>query len=298
MRTEVGHYLIRGIFMALKPALSVNEQINLLRGRGMTIDDERRAIDFLQSNHYYRLNIYFHKLMDAPDHYQNDVQLSQVIAIYENDRWLRNKVLSILEPIEINARTKISHYLALTYGSDVFYQENIFKDDMKYKEIADNFSNEIKRNAKDPVISHHLNRYGGIFPIWVVIEYFSFNTLSKFYKNLLEQDKKTIAKQMYGVNDYLFGQWLHVLSVHRNICAHYGYLFRREYPIRPVIAKSFNWDPVQNNKLFAQFLVMRRLSDRKLWQNFIHKVSDCENKRQFFNLQDYGFPSDWRSYLV
>ena len=54
--------------MALKPALSVHDQIELLRQRGMTIDDEKKATAFLQSNHYYRLNIYFHKLMDSPDH--------------------------------------------------------------------------------------------------------------------------------------------------------------------------------------------------------------------------------------
>jgi abortive infection bacteriophage resistance protein len=284
--------------MALKPALSIDDQIEVLRSRGMTIDDERKAIIFLQSNHYYRLNIYFHKLMDTPDHYRSDIRFSQVIAIYENDQWLRNKILFILEFIEINTRTKISHYLALTYGSDAFYQKNIFKDPAKYGEILKNFSDAIIRNSKDPVIVHHQKKYAGLFPIWVIIEYFSFNTLSKFYKNLLEKDKKLISKDMYCVNDYLFGQWLHVLSIQRNICAHYGYLFRREYPIRPIIAKSFIWDSTQDNKLFAQFLVMRRLSDRKLWQNFICTISDREKKRRNFRLQDYGFPSDWRSYLM
>jgi len=95
--------------MALIPALSVHDQIELLRQRGMTIDDEKKATAFLQSNHYYRLNIYFHKFMDSPDHYQDDFQFSQ-IAVYGNDRWLRNKILSVLEPIEINTRTQISHH--------------------------------------------------------------------------------------------------------------------------------------------------------------------------------------------
>ncbi len=118
--------------MALKPALSVHDEIELLRQRGMTIDDEKKATVFLQSNHYYRLNIYFHKFMDSPDHYQDDFKFSQIIAVYENDRWLRNKILSVLEPIEINTRTQISHHLALTYGSDAFYQAKVFKDNVKY----------------------------------------------------------------------------------------------------------------------------------------------------------------------
>ena len=284
--------------MALKPALSVHDQIELLRQRGMTIDDEKKATAFLQSNHYYRLNIYFHKFMDSPDHYQDDFKFSQIIAVYENDRWLRNKILSVLEPIEINTRTQISHHLALTYGSNAFYQAKIFKDSVKYQEIFDNFSAEIARNKKDPVIVHHQKKYAGVFPIWVVVEYFSFNTLSKLYKNLLEPDKKIIAQGLYNANDYLFGQWLHVLSIQRNICAHYGYLFRREYPIRPIIAKSFKWDPTQDNQLFALFLVMRRLSDRNLWLTFIQNIFDAEKTRPFFDLGDYGFPTDWRSCLV
>ena len=131
-----------------------------------------------------------------------------------------------------------------------------------------------------------------------MVEFFSFNTLSKLYKNLLEPDKKIIAQGLYNANDYLFGQWLHVLSIQRNICAHYGYLFRREYPIRPIIAKSFKWDPTQDNQLFALFLVMRRLSDRNIWLTFIQNISDAEKTRPFFGLGDYGFPTDWHSYLA
>jgi len=62
-----------------------------------------------------------------------------------------------------------------------------------------------------------------------------------------------MAKGPYNANDYLFGQWLHGLSIQRNICAHYGYLFRREYLIRPIIAKSYKWDPTQDKKLVHFF---------------------------------------------
>ena len=284
--------------MPLKPALSIRDQIVLLRNRGMIIDSEPTAETFLASNHYFRLNIYFHKLMDSPNHFREGTQLSQVMAIYSNDRWLRNKILTVLEPIEIKTRTQVSHYLGITYGPDVFYQKDIYKDESIWQAIQGNFSNEITRNQSDPVIKHHRTHYGGLFPIWVIIEFLSFNTLSKFYSNLQEKDKKIIAKNIYGVNDYLFGQWLHVLSVLRNNCAHYGYMYRREYPLRPIMAKTFGWDGTKNTRLFALFLVMRRLSDRRLWQEFIQTISDNEKKMPCFNLEDYGFPDDWRSYLA
>ena len=76
----------------------------------MIIDSEATAATFLASSHYYRLNIYFHKLMDSPDHFREGTQFSQVMAIYGNDSWLRNKILTILEPIEV----KLEHKYLIT----------------------------------------------------------------------------------------------------------------------------------------------------------------------------------------
>ena len=42
--------------MILKTALSIQQQINLLRQRGMTIDDEEQAFSFLQIIHIYSNN--------------------------------------------------------------------------------------------------------------------------------------------------------------------------------------------------------------------------------------------------
>jgi len=47
----------------LKPALTIDQQLNLLEERGIIIDDKSEAELFLIDNNYYRLNIYFHKTM-------------------------------------------------------------------------------------------------------------------------------------------------------------------------------------------------------------------------------------------
>lgn len=284
--------------MELKPAISINDQLNLLRSRGMIIEDESLAKSFLESNHYYRMNIYFHKSMLKPNCYENKIKFSEIVSIYENDRLLRINLLSLLERIEIKTRTHISHYLAMTYGSDAFYKEEIFKENKNYLSLKKTFEYQVQRNKKDPVIVHHKNKYEGKFPIWVIIEYLTFNTLSKLFKNLLEKDKKIIANRIFGVNDYLFGQWLHVLSIQRNICAHFGYLYRRRYAIRPIIANSFHWEKNKDDYLFAQCLVLKRLSEEQVWISFIEKIMEYEETKTCFHLSDYGFPRTWKSYLL
>lgn len=284
--------------LPLKPAISIQDQIALLRKRGMIIDNVARAEEFLTSNQYYRLNIYFHKLMDARDHFPYGTSFNQLMSIYANDSWLRNRILTLLEPIEIRMRTQTSYYLGITYGSDAFYQPQLSKNEAYRQQIVDNFLKEVARNSDDSVIRHHNLVYGSRYPIWVVIEYLSFNTLSKYYSNLRETDKKQIARHSFHINDNILGNWLHVLSVLRNICAHYGYLYGREYTLRPKLLKEFNWDPTKNYHLFALCLIMRKLSNKIDWQNFIYTIVERLRTNQSFQLQSYGFPENWEVYLL
>lgn len=283
--------------MELKSAKTISEQIELLKERGIIIDDFDFAFTFLERNNYYRLNIYFHKLMDIPDHFKIGTTFSRVINIYENDKWLRSEILILLEPIEIKVRTQIAYFLGLTYGPNAFYNDKIYKSIKRQEEIMSTFSKEIQRNPKDPVVKHHFEKYEGKFPIWVIVEYFSFNTLSKYYNNLAESNKKIIAENSFNLNEHLLGQWLHVLSVLRNICAHYGYLFRREYTLRPIIARASKWKPMANFQLFAQFLVIKQLSEPQTWKKFVLNLENKISTGKDFSTYDYGFPTNWQSFL-
>ena len=149
--------------MELKSAKTISEQIELLQERGIIIDNFDLASKFLESNNYYRLNIYFHKLMDLPDHFTKGTTFSQIVNIYENDKWFRSELLLLLEPIEIKIRTQIAYFLGLTYGPDVFYNEKIYKSIQRQGEIMGTFSKEIQRNPKDPVVKHHFEKYGENF---------------------------------------------------------------------------------------------------------------------------------------
>lgn len=210
--------------MTIKPALSVSEQVKLLQTRGLIIENPSSAEALLLQNSYYRLNIYFHKYMKAENCFKVGTTFEDIVAVYEFDRWLRNRLLTLLEPIEIHIKTRIAYRLSHSYGSDCFYKDNCFKNIDDFKKVTKDFENERNRNYKDPIILHHETAYRGKYPIWVVVEFLSFRAVSNIFACMHERDKKQIAKDAYNVNEYFLGQWLHTLSVLRNICAHYGYL--------------------------------------------------------------------------
>jgi abortive infection bacteriophage resistance protein len=84
----------------------------------------------------------------------------------------------------------------------------------------------------------------------------------------------------------------------RNICAHFGYLFQREFSVRPRLFREFGWPLNSNGSLFALCLVIRRLSEKQKWQEFIGSIDEKSKNDHSFVLLDYGFPDDWKGYLA
>ena len=144
--------------MELKPALTIDEQIKVLRSRGLIIENLEETKFFLQSNQYYRLNIYFHQFMDVDNHFKEQTNFKQIQGCYLNDRWLRNKILLLLEEIEVKAKTQIAFYLGTRYGSNAFYKKDLYKVTSYQDQIVKAFNLEILRNKKDPVILHHIQK--------------------------------------------------------------------------------------------------------------------------------------------
>lgn len=49
-----------------KPSLSCADQLNLLKSRGLAVDDDAKALHLLKHIGYYRLSGYWYPLLDFP----------------------------------------------------------------------------------------------------------------------------------------------------------------------------------------------------------------------------------------
>jgi len=285
--------------MNLKPPLKISDQVSLLESRGLVINDKEAAGTFLEHHNYYQLNAYFHKFYQSNDLFVIGTTFDHVVEIYNTDAWLRHQIFAVIEPIEVHLRCRIAYYLATKYNSDILYQFNEFDDVTCWEENLNKITKEIFRNRNNPVVKHHVDQYKSMFPIWVAAEFISLGTLSMLYSNLKQEDSSSIANDYFGVPDEYLKSWLHSLTVLRNICAHSGYLFRREIPTVPKRFPNMNWKPSENSKkLFVFLYVIKRLSIIEDWQDFLANLIDHEQKYSCFNSNDYGFPENWREILV
>jgi abortive infection bacteriophage resistance protein len=274
----------------LKPAISTQAQVDLLIERGMVVENRGEACNFLLHNNYYRINIYFHQKMGADNLFTPGTSFEQIVDIYNNDQWLRNHLLAVLEPIEIKLRSNLAHFLGMKYGSDCFYNTRICEDIKAHIGLLALFYDDIICRQKDPIIKHHINNYGSRFPIWVVVENLSMNETSKYFSSLISGDKKAIALQAFNLDENILKSWLEALGVLRNICAHYGFLHCRKFTKKPETSKSMKILGVPNDTVFSYCLIIKELTDSQLWQEFVTSIQEKAINTPSLILSEYGFP--------
>lgn len=116
-----------------KPALTFEEQIALLKSRGLVIDDEQRVTRHLSNVSYYRMSacMLSFKKLDADenvlDEFEEGTTWDNVYDLYKFDRKLRLLIFDAIERIEIALRTQVIYQLSHKYGSHWQNEKNIFK---------------------------------------------------------------------------------------------------------------------------------------------------------------------------
>lgn len=141
------------------------------------------------------------------------------------------------------------------------------------------------------------NYEGGQLPMYALVEVFSFGTLSKFYKNMHNKDKKEIAKT-FGVGYTYIASWLESISYVRNICAHYGRLYNAKMSKSPMLYNEYTQAGIGNNRVYGVLLCMKHLlKNDSHWNLFVDKIEMLFDKYQSVQIKTMGFPDNWKELL-
>ena len=243
--------------MELKPIYTIQEQIDKLRNRGCLIEDEAYCVMFLRNVNYYRLTAYFLPFRNDDHNYKEGTTFRQVKRIYDFDQKLRALIFAAIEEVEISIRTRLAYYHAHTYGAHGYWQAGNFNQSHKHELFISQIEQEIDRNKNALFVKHHQMKYGGKYPIWVIIELFSLGMLSRFYADMLLKDRKQIALQFNTKDQYLVS-WLRSMTVLRNTCAHCERLYYSMFTNLPKIPPRLRLQ--QTRMLFDQILTIKLLS--------------------------------------
>ena len=238
--------------MANKESRSIQEQIDLLKHRGMIIEDEEFAHLHLSHISYYRLKGYWWDMQKDKDNhvFQTGSRFEDVIARYSFDKELRLILFDAIETIEIALRTKMIYHLSQSYGGLFYMDSTLFVSESLHQQHLEDLMTEFLRSG-EVFIKEYKRKYGDWEggkcvsltqqpDAWVIFEVATFGTLSKLYKNLSHQipEKAKIANE-FGLNLHNeLSSWLEAISYLRNIVAHHSRLWSRNMVRRPMEIKN------------------------------------------------------------
>ncbi|BCN28771.1 hypothetical protein bsdtb5_00660 [Anaeromicropila herbilytica] len=133
--------------------------------------------------------------------------------------------------------------------------------------------------------------------MYALIEVFSFGTLSKFFKNMKNADKKAVAAT-FGVGYTYFESWIESIAYVRNMCAHYGRLYNAKLSKTPILYKEYTQAGIGNNRIFGLLLCTRiLLRYDSHWNLYVDKIALLFDKYENIDIKTMGFPENWNELL-
>lgn len=217
----------------MKKATSIDEQVELLKQRGITIADEEKAKEQLLDIGYYRLGFYLfpfeksYPSLTKRDHsFIPGSQFCDAVDLYYFDVDLRNILLKFTSRFEVALRTYIIYSISNKYKDSPtwFVNPNVMQ-----KDFIAGFDKDIYETIrKNPPICRHHQEYinDKYAPAWKTIEFMTLGNVGKIYHNLKDlQDRLAISKY-FGVNQTkVFDNYLETVRHLRNKCAHGNVLY-------------------------------------------------------------------------
>lgn len=285
--------------MEIKKATTFDEQLKLLQQRNCFISDPVFCKQVLQQINYYRFSAYFLPFRNADGTYRDGTSFHRVFRIYEFDRKMRKVLFSAIEQVELYLRTQLAYFHAHKYGALGYMDSTNYSTRHNHDRFQKLFQDEVKHSENVLFVKHHVEKYGGNFPIWVATELFSFGMLSYFYNDMITADKKKIARELYGTTFKNLDSWLRCCTDLRNICAHYGRLYYRIFSAIPATPDFF---PMKlDRRLFDNIVMLKFLyPDRDRWNyEVLPSISALiAEYRGDIRLNHIGFPDTWEQLLT
>lgn len=307
--------------MGTKIFKTLDEQIEILKEKGLQIDDIDYAKKVILRENYFFLMGYRHLFMQEKNkrQFKQGTNFRELYALFSFDRQLRNIMFKNILIIENNTKSIFSYTLSQRYGykeKDYLRPSNYNQSPERARQVNDllkKMKRQIRVNGgQHEATKHYINNYGYI-PLWVVVKVLSFGITSELYTIMKPNDQREIAKE-YNVEPESLLTFLPILSNYRNLCAHEDILFEhRTQKVIPdnVFHTSLNIPYINGEyiygkgDLFSVILIFKYLLTQDDFRLFISEVSyELEALSGKLNvipiemvLDRMGFPTNYKALL-
>lgn len=303
--------------MSGKQFKNLDEQIEILKYKGLIINDEDYAKKILLRENYFFLNGYRHLFLKSKEDkkYLEGTTFEELYSLFLFDRQFRNIIFKNVLTIENNVKSIVSYQLSKKYGykeNDYLKAKNFDTSSIKQKQVND-LMKKMKRQVRvngtqHSATRHYICNYGYI-PLWVLVKVLSFGIVGEMFSILKKEDRIAIA-ELYNLDEETLINYLPILANYRNLCAHEDILYENKTN-RQISDTMFhlllNIDRTNDeyvygkNDLFSLIIIMKQMLSSNEIKNMIieiqHVLDNLEYNLHTISidkvLDRMGFPSNW-----
>ena len=211
---------------------TIDEQVEILKRKGLIIEDEEETKEILLRENYFFINGYRLLLMNSYSDktFVKGSTFKELYALFLFDRSMRNIIFKYLLIIENQLKSITSYQLSKKYGyqeKDYLNFKNFTEDRSKVRRVKDlieKMKRQVRINGtKHNATLHYIKNYGYV-PMWVLVKVLSFGIVCELYSVLKKEDQIEIAS-VFNVSTEYLEDFLPILANYRNLCAHEDIMF-------------------------------------------------------------------------
>ena len=288
------------------------QHIELMRSRGLKLEDETFATHWLEKTGYYRLTGYGLPFRERggdgklTETFTSGTCFEDVVELYEFDRHLRLLILDAVERFEVAFRTQLNNTMASAHGPHWFMEDGLFSkkvDPKTGKPFFDHteFLDAARKHQQTPFIKKYFETYTDpAYPAcWMLAETITFGTWSRAYGMLVNnQDQKPVS-DVFRTSVKEMVSWSQAITDLRNKCAHQSRVWDSHFVSGPRKKGNLKKVVTDNQCLFAQVAALIYC----LWTvepetKWLDRLDELVIAYPIVRLDLMGFPGDWKDKLL
>ena len=309
----------------MKVFKTIDEQIAILKQRGLIIDDEEHAKKYLLSQNYYNLNNGYAKFFPRENEiYVSNTSFDEITSLYIFERDIKQTILLAILEAETHLRAIFSYRFSETFKDDPYAYLNINsfekKNTLSIIQTISSLSKTIRSyesHNRHSSIAHYIRVHGSV-PIWVLVNYINFGELrhllkystnalqNRIAKDFCEFIEQNIPNASEPFHPETLNSFLDNINDIRNICAHnnrlLGFRCHQSTKYWAPLHTKYNILPNDSRRsAYEIFLILQCFISKNeyaMLHNTLRKRFRTLGKKlrtiPINNiLNELGFPNDW-----
>ncbi|WP_299233930.1 Abi family protein [uncultured Bacteroides sp.] len=287
-----------------KPYSSPKQIVQILKTRGMLMEDEQKVENYLMNIGYHRLSAYIYPFYKSPKDdlvLKDGTTFKQALTLYRFDKKLRILLFNEIEKIEVAIRSILANIGCQELGDKYWITKpEYFANADKFNQTLAIIEKELTSSKEGYIEDFSRNYVESYPPAWMIMEVLSFGNLNYIYSNIASNKLMKRIAGYFGLKPQVFTSWLTVLANLRNMCCHHARVWNRDFMLTPAEPRKMSsiWidtSKIDKKRIFYRLCIIRYfLASVSPNNNFNEKIANLLACFPSVDITAMGFYKNWK----